>query len=240
MRPEPIKLDVKIIIMGNSHIYNLLYSYDEDFRKLFKVKADFDSVVDQDENVLSKYSCFIRSICEKEKLKHFDRSGVEAVIEYSTRISGSQKKLSVQFGAILKIVKEADYWCQEDGNNKTIKRKHVEKAIDELIHRSNMIEEKVHEMINDGTIMIDTEGETVGQINGLAVYNLGDYVFGKPSRITCETYMGTEGIVNIERRAKLSGSIHDKGVLILSGYLGAKYAQKIPQFISQPWIRTKL
>jgi predicted ATP-dependent protease len=232
MRPEPIELNVKVIIMGSPLIYNLLYTYDEDFRKLFKVKADFDSVVKKDENILSKYCCLIKSICEKEKLKHFDRSGVEAVIEYSTRIAGDQNKLSVQFGAISKVIKEANYWSEVEGNNKTIKRKHVETAIEEMVHRSNMIEEKIREMITDGTIMIDTEGQTVGQINGLSVYDMGDYTFGKPSRITCETFMGSDGLVNIERRAKLSGSIHDKGVLILGGYLGAKYAQNIPLSLS--------
>ncbi len=232
MRPEPIDLHVKVIIMGNPQIYNLLYMYDEDFRKLFKVKADFDSVVKIDDDIIYKYCCLIKSICEKEKLRHFDRSGVEAVLEYSTRLAGEKGKLSVQFGAISKIIKEASYWSEVDGNNKTIKRKHVEKTIDEMVHRSNMIEEKIREMITNGTIMIDTEGQTVGQINGLSVYNLGDYTFGKPSRITCETYMGADGLVNIERRAKLSGSIHDKGVLILGGYLGAKYAQKIPLSLS--------
>jgi len=232
MRPEPIKLDVKIIIMGNVQIYNLLYTHDEDFRKLFKVKADFDSIVEKNEIILSKYSCFIKSICEKDGLKHFDRSGVESVIEYSTRIAGDQNKLSVRFGAILKIIKEANYWSDIDNNSKTVNRKHVETAIDEMVYRSNLVEEKIREMITDGTILIDTQGEIVGQINGLAVYNMGDYAFGKPSRITCETFMGADGLVNIERRAKLSGNIHDKGVLILNGYLGAKYAQNIPLSIS--------
>lgn len=232
MRPEPISLDVKIIIMGNAQIYNLLYTHDEDFRKLFKVKADFDSIVEKNEVVLSKYSCFIKSICEKEGLKHFDRSGVEAVIEYSTRVAGDKNKLSVRFGAILRIIKEANYWSEIDNSAKTVNRKHVETAIDEMVHRSNMVEEKMREMITEGTIMIDTEGQTVGQINGLAVYNMGDYAFGKPSRITCETYMGADGLVNIERRAKLSGNIHDKGVLILNGYLGSKYAQNLPLSLS--------
>lgn len=232
MRPEPISLDVKIIIMGNAQIYNLLYAYDEDFRKLFKVKADFDSIVIKNNIVLSKYSCFIKSICEKEGLKHFDRGGVESIIEYSTRIAGDQGKLSVRFGAILRVIKEANYWSEKDNGSKIVKRKHVEKAIDEMIHRSNMVEEKIREMITEGTIMIDTEGKTVGQINGLSVYNMGDYAFGRPSRITCESYMGADGLVNIERRAKLSGNIHDKGVLILNGYLGAKYAQDLPLSLS--------
>jgi len=232
LRPEPIKLNVKVIIMGNPFIYHLLYTYDEDFRKLFKVKADFDSVVDKTDDLLSKYACFIKSLCDNDRIRQFDRSGVEAIIEYSSRLAGDQNKLSVQFGAISKITREADYWASLDGNSNYVMREHVEKAIEEKIYRSNMIEEKIQEMIEKGMILVDTEGEVVGQINGLAVYNLGDYAFGKPSRITCETFMGTEGVVNIERRARLSGNIHDKGVLILSGYIGAKYAQNKPLSLS--------
>ncbi|MCZ6469244.1 MAG: ATP-binding protein [Candidatus Dadabacteria bacterium] len=232
IKPEPIKLDVKVIIAGNSHLYHMLYAYDEDFRKLFKVKADFDYVVERNDMTLSQYSCFIKSVCDRDGINKFDRSGVETVIEYSSRLSGDQNKLSVQFGSITKILKEADYWAKADNNSKSIKRQHVEKAIEEKIYRSNMIEQKIQEMIAKGTILVDTEGMVVGQINGLAVYNSGDYAFGRPSRITCETYMGTEGVINIDRRARLSGNIHDKGVLILSGYLGTKYAQKKPLSLS--------
>jgi len=232
IKPEPIKLDVKVIIAGNSHLYHMLYAYDEDFRKLFKVKADFDYVVERNDITLSQYSCFIKSVCDRDGINKFDRSGVETVIEYSSRLSGDQNKLSVQFGSITKILKEADYWAKVDNNSKSIKRQHVEKAIEEKIYRSNMIEQKIQEMIAKGSILVDTEGMVVGQINGLAVYNSGDYAFGRPSRITCETYMGTEGVINIDRRARLSGNIHDKGVLILSGYLGTKYAQKKPLSLS--------
>ncbi len=232
IKPEPIKLDVKVIIAGNSHLYHMLYAYDEDFRKLFKVKADFDYVVERNDMTLSQYSCYIKSVCDRDGINKFDRSGVETVIEYSSRLSGDQNKLSVQFGSITKILKEADYWAKVDNNSKSIKRQHVEKAIEEKIYRSNMIEQKIQEMIAKGTILVDTEGMVVGQINGLAVYNSGDYAFGRPSRITCETYMGTEGVINIDRRARLSGNIHDKGVLILSGYLGTKYAQKKPLSLS--------
>ncbi|MEE8043954.1 MAG: ATP-binding protein, partial [Thermodesulfobacteriota bacterium] len=232
IKPEPIKLDVKVIIAGNSHLYHMLYAYDEDFRKLFKVKADFDYVVERNDITLSQYSCFIKSVCDRDGINKFDRSGVETVIEYSSRLSGDQNKLSVQFGSITKILKEADYWAKVDNNSKSIKRQHVEKAIEEKIYRSNMIEQKIQEMIAKGTILVDTEGMVTGQINGLAVYNSGDYAFGRPSRITCETYMGTEGVINIDRRARLSGNIHDKGVLILSGYLGTKYAQKKPLSLS--------
>ncbi|HEY7535964.1 MAG TPA: ATP-binding protein [Thermodesulfobacteriota bacterium] len=232
LRPEPIKLNVKIIMEGNLFIYHLLYSYDEDFMKLFKVKADFDSVVERTDDMLFQYACFIKSMCDKEHLKEFDVSGLETLIEYSSRLSGDQNKLSVQFGAISKIVGEANYWASMDIDSKYVMRKHVEKAIDERIYRSNMIEEKIQEMIAKNMIMVDTSGEVVGQINGLAVYDLGDYAFGRPSRITCETFMGMEGVVNIERKANLSGNIHNKGVLILSGYIGAKYAQNKPLSLS--------
>jgi lon-related putative ATP-dependent protease len=232
LRPEPIKLNLKVIMSGSPYLYHLLYAYDEDFKKLFKVKADFDTVVEIENNTLSQYAGSIKTICDSDNLKQFDRSGVEAVIEYSCRLAGDQNKLSVDFGSISKIVKEAGYWSSLDNKNKYVSRTHVEKAIEEKVYRSSMIEEKIQDLINKGIILVDTEGEVVGQINGLTVYNLGDYSFGKPSRITCETYMGMEGVVNIERQAKLSGSIHDKGVLILSGYLGTKYAQKKPLSLS--------
>lgn len=232
LRPEPIKLDLKVIIAGNSYLYQMLYAYDEDFRKLFKVKADFDSVVDRNDTTLSQYSCFIKSICDRDGLNPFDRSGLERVIEYSSRLSGDQTKLSVQLGSITKILKEADYWAKRDGGDGLTKRAHVEKAVEEKIYRSNMVEEKIQELIAKGVLLVDTEGMVTGQINGLAVYNMGDYAFGKPSRITCETFMGTEGVVNIERKSRMSGNIHDKGVLILSGYIGAKYAQNKPLSLS--------
>jgi len=232
IRPEPIKLNLKVIVTGNPYIYQILYAYDEDFRKLFKVKADFDTVVERSDELLYKYACYIKSFCDNEGIRHFDRSGVEALIEYCSRMASDQNKLSVQFGAIGKIAREADYWAGMDGNAGYVTRGHIERAIEEKIYRSNMVEEKIREMIEKGMILVDTEGETVGQINGLAVYNLGDYAFGKPSRITCETFLGSEGVVNIERKARLSGNIHDKGVLILSGYLGAKYAQNKPLSLS--------
>ncbi len=232
IRPEPVKLQVKVIIAGNSYLYQMLYAYDEDFRKLFKVKADFDSVVERNDESVNSYSCFIKSICDGDGLKPLDRSGVETLIEYSSRIAGDQNKLSVELGGITKILKEADYWAKMDNGSELTKREHVEKAIDEKIYRSNMVEEKIREMISKGIIMVDTEGVAVGQINGLAVYNMGDYAFGRPSKISCETYMGTEGVMNIERKARLSGNIHDKGVLILSGYIGSTYAQKKPLSLS--------
>lgn len=232
IRPEPIKLDVKVIISGNSYLYQMLYAYDEDFRKLFKVKADFDSVVEKTDEILSLFACFIKSVCEEDNLNPLDRSGVERVLEYSSRMASDQQKLSVQLGGITKILKEADYWAKQDNGSRPTNREHVELAIEKKIYRSNMVEQKIQEMIARGTIMVDTGGVVTGQVNGLAVYNMGDYAFGRPSRITCETFMGNEGVLNIERRARLSGNIHDKGVLILSGYIGNRFAQKKPLSLS--------
>ncbi len=232
IRPESVKLEVKVILAGNSQLYSMLYAYDEDFRKLFKAKADFDFIVERDDSTLFQYACYIKSVCDREGLSKFDRSGVERVIEYSSRLAGDQSKLSVQLGSMTKILSEAHYWSRMDNNSKSIKRAHVEKAIEERAYRSSMVEDKIQEMIARGTILVDTQGLVVGQINGLAVYGMGDYSFGKPSRITCETYMGTEGLINIDRRAKLSGNIHDKGVMILSGYIGTQYAQNKPLSLS--------
>ena len=231
LRPEPVKIDTKVIMIGPSNIYHMLYTYDPDFKKLFKIKADFDSVVEKNGSNLSEYACVIKSVCEKENLKDLDKSAVAKIMEHSSRIAGNQRKLSVQFGKIDKILVEADYWATKE-NSKFISRSHIEQAIEEKIYRSSLVEDKIKEVISDGTIMIDTDGEVIGQINGLSVYNLGDYAFGKPSRITCETFMGTEGVVNIERKARLSGNIHDKGVMILSGFLGHKFAQNKPLSLS--------
>ncbi|MGI9534190.1 MAG: Lon protease family protein [Thermodesulfobacteriota bacterium] len=231
LKPEPIDIELKVIIIGPSYLYHLLYNYDPDFKKLFKIKADFDTVITNGANNLREYACVIKSICQNEKIKDLEKSGVERLMEYSSRLSGDQEKFSVHFGKISKVLVEADYWATVN-KSKFINAEHLEKAINEKIYRSNMIEEKIQELIVKGSLMLDTTGEVVGQINGLSVYNMGDYAFGKPTRITCETFMGNEGIVNIERRVKLSGNIHDKGVMILSGFLGRKFAQDKPLSLS--------
>ncbi len=227
LKPQPIDIDLKVIFIGPAQIYHLLYNYDPDFKKLFRIKADFDSTVDAEEKSVLEYACTIKTICENQDIRDLDKSGVARIMEYSTRIAGDKEKLSVQFGKISQTLIEADHWAGVAGS-KLIKSQHIEEALQKKMLRSNMVEEKIQEMITKGTFMIDTGGSVVGQINGLAVYNMGDYAFGKPSRITCETFMGNEGIVNIDRRVKLSGNIHDKGVLILSGFLGRKFAQKKP------------
>jgi lon-related putative ATP-dependent protease len=227
MKPEAIDCDVKVIMIGDSYIYHLLYGMDDDFKKIFKIKAEFDSVMKKDEEKISQYASFIRKICDEEKLKPFDRTGVAGVIEYGVRIAGRQRKLSTRFHLIADIIREANYWAMKDGSD-AVKEAHVDKALEKRVYRLNLIEEKIQEMIDEGTILIDSDGMVVGQVNGLSVYNLGDYMFGKPSRITVTTSMGKAGIINIEREAEMSGPTHNKGVYILAGYLRGKYAQDKP------------
>ncbi len=231
LKPEPIDLDTKIVMIGSHSIYQLLFFYDDDFKKIFKVKADFDTVMNlNDENILM-YASFIKKIAIEEKLLPFDKSAVTAVAEYGVRLAGRRSKLSTKFTKIANIISEASYWASKDNNTK-VTGKHVKKAIDEKIYRHNLVEEKIQEMIENGTLMIDIDGMKVGQLNGLSVHDLGDYSFGRPSRITAETSIGRSGIINIEREAELSGRTHDKGVLILSGYLRGKYAQDRPLAMS--------
>ncbi|SHK32117.1 lon-related putative ATP-dependent protease [Anaerobranca californiensis DSM 14826] len=225
LKPEPIPLDIKVILIGDSYIYHLLYNLDEDFRKLFKIMADFDIEMNKNEDNVYKMAKFIATHCEKEKLKHFDKSGVGKIIEYSSRLADHQQKLSSRFNQIVEILYEADQWAEIEGS-KIVRAKHVMKAIEQKIYRNSKYEEKLNEMFKDGTLLIDVDGEKIGQINGLVVMGTGEYSFGKPSRITVSTYKGKSGIINIEREVKKSGSIHDKGVLILSGFLGSRYAKE--------------
>jgi predicted ATP-dependent protease len=231
LKPEPIECNTKVIMIGNPYIYYLLYSHDEDFNKIFKVRADFDSVTIKDRNSIYQYACFIKTICQREKLKAFDVSGISSIIEYSVRLAERQNKMSTHFNRLVDILRESDYWAKKERSN-LVQEKHVDRAIAEKIDRLNMIEEKIQEMMKDGTILIDISGKVVGQVNGLAVYDLGEYTFGKPSRITATTSIGKEGIINIEREADLSGKTHNKGVLIIGGYLRSKYAQNKPLTIS--------
>ncbi len=227
IKPEPIEVDVKVIMIGDDLSYHLLYQYDDDFKKIFKAKADFDTVMSRNEAAISEYTSFIKKICQDENLKPFDRSGAAAVVEYGARLAGKQKKLSTRFHQIADLVREASYWASEDGSAH-VAEEHVDLAIENRIERLNLVEEKIQEMIQDGQIMIDTEGTAVGQVNGLSVFDMGDYAFGRPSRITAKTSMGKAGVINIEREVEMSGPIHNKGVYILSGYLRGKYAQDKP------------
>jgi ATP-dependent Lon protease len=231
MKPEPIECDVKVAIIGDPYLYQLLYQQDPDFKKIFKLRADFDSVMDINEDSIRDYANFVKRIVNSEELSAFNGAAIARVVEYGVRLAGKQNKISTQFNHVADILREANYWCMKEGK-KRVTDKHIQKAIDEKIDRSRLIEEKIQEMINEGSIMIDTRDEVVGQVNGLAVYDMGDYAFGKPSRITAVASVGNSGVINIEREAQMSGRIHDKGVLILSGYLRSKYAQDKPLAMS--------
>lgn len=224
-------MHVKVILIGTPHIYHILHTYDEDFKKLFKVKVDFDVDMERNAENMEKFASFIGDICREQGLSHFCPCGVARVIDYSSRLAEDKHKLSTRFNEILEILYESSTWAEIDGS-KTVDKEHVEKAISEKTYRSNRIEERLLSKVMKGELLIDTDGKAIGQINGLSVLNVGDYVFGQPSRITARTYMGSSGVVNIEREAKLSGNIHNKAVMILTGYLGEKYARDIPLNIS--------
>jgi lon-related putative ATP-dependent protease len=231
LRPEPIPLDVKVILIGSYAIFETLQNHDSKFDKIFKVRADFDFETDLTPETIKLYARFIARACREENLLPFAASGVAAMVEYGERFAGDQYKLSLRFGPIVGILKEADYWArkQECAN---ITGAHVLVAIQKRRFRYNLYEEKMRESFGNESVLLDVEGDEVGQVNALAVYQMGDIAFGRPSRITAETFMGKPGIVNIEREADLSGRSHDKGVMILSGYLGRTFAQQAPLGVS--------
>jgi len=227
LKPEPVELDLKVILIGMPEIYNLLFNLDTDFTKVFKVKANFDTVMDRSKDNIFRYNAFASKMVEEHHLLPFDKDGIAALIEYGMRLAGRQDKLSTRFNLITDVMREASYWAQQDGSG-SVREKHVDNAIDQWIRRVSLVEDKIGEMIEQGIILIDSDGTAIGQINGLSVYSVGEYSFGKPTRITAKTSMGTKGIINVEKEAQLSGATHSKGVLIISGYLQSKFAQKRP------------
>ncbi len=231
LRPEAIPTDTKIILIGEPFLYHTLSMFDPDFRETFKVKADFDFRIDRSQDNIVAYACFISAYCQREHLRHFDSTGVAAVIEHGARLVEDQQKLSTRFSDIVDLLIESNYWAEKN-SRELVTAEDVQKAIEEKSFRSNLIEKRLQEMITQKTLLVDVSGEMVGQVNGLAIYQMGDFSFGKPSRITAKTFLGRGGIVNIERESKLSGKTHDKGVLILGGYLGGKYAQNRPLSLS--------
>ena len=232
LRPQPIPLDVKVIMIGDEPIYRMLTSADnEDFWDLFKVKAEFDHRVELTDDNLQAYCSFICRTCEDEGLLGFEAAGAAKVIEYAARLVADQKKLSTRFGLIKDLLIEADYWARKDGYPR-VQDEHVRQAVAHKVYRLNLMEERIRGMVAEGTLLLEVTGSEVGQVNGLAVYDLGDFSFGRPTRITAQTFVGREGVINIEREASLSGRTYDKGVLILSGYLGAKFGQDRPLTLS--------
>ncbi|NLJ57410.1 MAG: Lon protease family protein, partial [Tissierellia bacterium] len=224
LKPQPIPLNVKVILIGSFFYYRFLAA-DEDFRKLFKVNVDFDVEMDRTQENIQHYVSFVASMCENENLKHFNCSALAKVVEYGSRLADNQNKLSTRFNIVSEIVYQASALADMD-KSEYVDVKHVISAIENKKYRSNRIEEKMQEQIKNRKVLIDTEGEVVGQVNGLSVMGVSDYSFGLPSRITARTYTGREGIINIERETEMSGNIHSKGVLTLNGYLGGKFAQE--------------
>ncbi len=227
LKPEAVELDLKIIMIGSPYIYYLLYNYDDEFSELFKIKADFDTEMERNERNIAKFSDFISSVINRDQLKEFSAEAVSAMIDFSSRLTGDREKLSTKFNEIIEILVEADVWSDSFGEE-IVSGESVKKAIEEKEMRSNLLEEKIQEQIDRDHLLLDVSGREVGQINGLSVYQAGNYSFGRPARITARSYLGKEGVINIEREAKMSGRIHSKGVMILTGYLGGKYAQDAP------------
>ena len=231
LKPEPIEIDTKVIVISDEYIYHLLLAFDDDVKKIFKVRADFNTSMDKNRDSIQQFGDFIKMRIDADGLRPFDRTAVAALIEEAVRMAGRQEKITTSFPSVADLIRESDYWAgQEDAA--ITKEKHVEEAIRAKIYRSGKIEEGLQEMIDRGTLMIDVDGEVVGQVNGLAVYDVGDYMFGKPSRITSTISMGRAGIVNIEREADMSGKTHNKGVLILTGFLREKFSQDRPLTMS--------
>ncbi|UCB42910.1 MAG: AAA family ATPase [Dehalococcoidales bacterium] len=231
LRPEPIPLDIKVVIIGEPMFYYLLLRADLQFQELFKVKADFDSQMDKNEACLKQYASVICRLCQEEDMKHLKSDALARIIEHSSRLAGDRNKLSTLFANIADIIREANFWAGEDDTG-LIEAEHIEKAVEQRVYRSNLIQQRINEMIETSMIKIESEGEGIGEVNGLAVIDLGDFAFGRPSRITASVSVGREGLIDIEREAKLGGPLHTKGVMILNGYIHDRYARDIPLSLS--------
>ncbi len=231
LTPQPIPLNVKVVLAGDPSIYQAMYLADPDFKFLFKVKADFDDSIERNDKNVKVYGSFVHTLCESERLNHLEASAIAKVVEYGSRLAEDQNKLSTRFPELADVVREASFYSSQEGG-KYIRDVHIMKALEEKVYRSNLINEKIKEMIQRGIILIDTSGAKVGQVNGLSVISLGDFEFGQPSRITASVGLGREGVIDIERESKMGGQIHTKGVLIISGYLEDKYAHDRPLSVS--------
>lgn len=227
LKPEPIPLNIKVILIGNESVYQSLLAFDSDFRKLFKIKIEFEDTSENTLENMNKLARFIHGVCEQEDLLPLDKEAVARVMEYSSKLADDQNKLSTRFNDLAEIVAESSTWAKM-GKSKIVTIEYVNKALSERINRLKKYDTKYVEMIKDNTLLISTSGFSVGEINGLTIMSIGDYSFGKPAKITANTYVGKSGIINIEREVELSGSTHSKGVLILSGYLGQMFAQEFP------------
>ena len=227
LKPEPIPLNLKVILIGNSSIYQTLLAMDSDFRKLFKIKVEFEESAKISNENLNKLAQIIHGFCQHQELPELDKTGMARLVEYSSKLAGSHSKVSTRFDDLMQVVGEAATWAKLS-KSKLVTEKYIDKALEERVERVKKYDEKYLEMIKENTLLIDTSGYKVGQLNGLTVMSVGDYTFGKPAKITVNTYTGKNGIVNIEREVEISGPSHSKGVLILTGYLGEMFAQDMP------------
>ena len=227
LKPEPIPLNLKVILIGNSTIYQTLLAMDSDFRKLFKIKVEFEETAEASNENLNKLAQIIHGFCEHQELPQLDRNAMARLVEYSSKLAGSHSKVSTRFDDLMQVVGEAATWAKIS-KSKIVTEKHIDKALLERVERVKKYDEKYLEMIKENTLLIDTSGYKIGQLNGLTVLSVGNYSFGKPAKITVNTYTGKSGIVNIEREVEISGPSHSKGVLILTGYLGEMFAQDMP------------
>lgn len=227
LKPEPIPLDLKVILIGNSITYQNLLAMDSDFRKLFKIKVEFEEIADINKENLNKLAQIVHGFCEDEELPHLDKFAMARLVEYASKLAGSHNKISTRFNDLTQVVGEAATWAKMS-KSKVVTSKFIDKALEERIERVKKYDAKYLEMIKENTLLINTSGFEVGQLNGLTVMTIGDYTFGKPAKITVNTYTGKTGIINIEREVEISGPSHSKGVYILSGYLGEMFAQDIP------------
>jgi predicted ATP-dependent protease len=231
LKPEPVDLRLKVVLVGDAFSYQTLYDHDDEFRKIFKVKADFDSTMHRDRRALRDYARFVALLCQQENLLPFDAGGVAAIIEIGVRLAGRQDKLSTRFSDIADVVRESHYWAKKAGRSQ-VGEAEVDQAVRERVERVNLMEVKLQESFENGQILLEVRGKRVGQVNALTIFDFGDHTFGRPARITSQVSMGRTGIINIEREANLSAATHDKGVLILAGYLRSMYAQDKPLTLS--------
>jgi ATP-dependent Lon protease len=231
LKAEPVQVNTKVVVLGSPYLFHLLYNWDDEFHEIFKIRADFNPVMRLDAEHRNTYAEWVANLCNEEALPHFDQAGIERLIEFGARRAGDREKVSASYAEIADLAREAAFWARKEDSQLVCVR-HVDKALQDRVFRSNRIEEDIREMIANGTILVDINGEKVGQVNGLSVMEIGGYAFGRPSRVTASVGMGQAGIINIERESKLSGNIHDKGVLILAGYLRNRFGQNQPLALS--------
>ncbi len=231
LKPEAIEAEVKVVLIGDPQSYQIFYQHDPDFRKTFKIKADFDTVIPRTPASMGRYASFVARTTALEKMRPLDGAATAAVVEEGVRLAGRQNKLSTRFSDVADLLREANYWAEDEASD-VIRSEHIDRTVAERVQRRNLVETRISEMIEEGIIMIDSRGVREGQVNGLSVYDLGDYRFGRPTKITAVVATGRAGIINIERESDLSGRSHNKGMLILAGYLRSRFAQRRPMTLS--------